>query len=115
MSRERLAAQQAELLRALLAGGAAPAGFDPGRVEVEVRALRAKRRRIVAYLRPEVPQELGDRFVPLFTEYASAHPREEGVRMRQDAENFANWLTARGELKRPRWWQRLPGRSVRAR
>lgn len=113
MSRERLAAQQAELLRALLAGGTAPAGFDPGRIEVEVRSLRAKRRRVVAYLRPELAEELGDRFVPLFNEYADAHPREEGVRMRQDAENFASWLTGRGELKRPRRW--LPRRAIRSR
>ncbi|AXB43486.1 hypothetical protein [Amycolatopsis albispora] len=115
MSREHLAAQQADLLRALLADGTPPPGFDTDRVAVEVRALRAKRRRVVAYLRPDLAQELDDRFTPLFDEYAAAHPREEGVRMRQDAENFANWLTAKGELKPPRWWRRLPGRAIRAR
>ncbi|UJW31356.1 hypothetical protein L3Q67_40250 [Saccharothrix sp. AJ9571] len=115
MSRKDLAARQAELMRALLAGGTPPAGFDPGRIGVEVRALRSKRRRVVAYLRPELPQELGDRFVPLFDEYAAGHPRAEGVRMRQDAEDFAAWLVARGELKRPRrrWWS--PGRAIGSR
>lgn len=116
--REELARKQADLLRALLAGGAPPAGFDAGRVEVEVNALRAKRRRIIAYLRPDLQAELGARFRPLFDTYAVAHPKQASTRARQDAAEFADWLADRGELTpppKPRWWQRLPGRAVRSR
>ncbi|NIH88216.1 hypothetical protein [Amycolatopsis granulosa] len=102
MSRAELAARQAALLRALLAGEQAPTGFDPGRVAAEIRALRAKRGSIVADLRPDLPQALGERFRPLFDAYAAATPRTDGIGYRQDAANFAAWLTERGELPRPR-------------
>ncbi|WP_027935128.1 hypothetical protein [Amycolatopsis thermoflava] len=106
-SREDLAARQAELLRALLAGGPPPAGFDSGRVAAEVLALRAKRRNIVADLRPDLFRTLGDRFRPLFDAYAEATPRTDGTGYRQDAANFAAWLADRGELPRRRWWSRF--------
>ncbi|OXM67104.1 MULTISPECIES: hypothetical protein [Amycolatopsis] len=102
MSREELAARQAELLRALLAGAEPPQGFDAGRVAAEVIALRAKRRSIVANLRPDLCHTLGDRFRPLFDAYAEATPRTDGTGYRQDAANFAAWLTDRGALRRPR-------------
>ncbi|XVS66310.1 hypothetical protein ACQPYE_09710 [Actinosynnema sp. CA-299493] len=107
--RDRLAAAQAELLRALLADGDVPEGFDAERVRIEKRALLAKRRGIVAMLRPEVAAELGDRFRPLFDAYAGGHPKEVGTRFREDAARFAEWATARGELvppKKKRWWRR---------
>jgi hypothetical protein len=109
-ARERLAAQQAQLLNALLAGGEAPAGFDEQRVEVERRALLAKRRGIVRMLGPEVANELGDRFRPLFDAYALANPRRAGSRAREDTAAFAEWLRAAGELqvkRKARWrfWQ----------
>ncbi|WP_367130546.1 hypothetical protein [Saccharothrix sp. HUAS TT1] len=107
--RERLAAAQAELLRALLAGGEAPAGFDPDRFRVEKRALLNKRRGIVEALRPDVAAELGERFRPLFDAYAADHPKEVGTRFREDAARFAEWAVARGELappKKKRWWRR---------
>ncbi|MCC8249663.1 hypothetical protein [Saccharothrix luteola] len=107
--RDRLAAAQAELLRALLADGDVPAGFDAERVRIEKRALLTKRRGIVEMLRPEVAVELGDRFRPLFDAYAKEHPKEVGTRFREDAARFAEWATARGELQPPRrrrWWRR---------
>lgn len=107
--RERLAAAQAELLRALLADGAVPEGFDAERVRIEKRALLNKRRGIVEMLRPDVAAELGDRFRPLFDAYAKAHPKEVGTRFREDAASFAEWAIARGELPPPnkkRWWRR---------
>ncbi|ANZ42402.1 hypothetical protein BBK82_01010 [Lentzea guizhouensis] len=109
-ARERLAARQAELLNALLAGGPAPAGFDEQRVEVERRALLAKRRGIVRMLGPEVANELGDRFRQLFDAYALANPRRASSRAREDAAAFADWLRAAGELqvkRKARWkfWQ----------
>ncbi|GAA1313314.1 hypothetical protein [Saccharothrix xinjiangensis] len=106
--RERLAAAQAELLQALLAGGPAPEGFAADRVDVERRALLNKRRGIVASLRPEVAAELGERFRPLFDDYARQHPRRVGTRFREDAAAFAEWAVARGELpppKKKRWWR----------
>ncbi|CAM4019600.1 hypothetical protein KIPE111705_36570 [Kibdelosporangium persicum] len=104
--RDRLARQQAELLRALLTDGPAPKGFDPGRLEVEAKALRAKRRRVVAMIEPDVCADLADRFVPLFTEYAKAYPRIEGSRARDDARAFVEWLRERGHLPKLSWWQR---------
>jgi hypothetical protein len=107
--RERLAAAQAELLRALLADGAVPEGFDAERVRIEKRALLNKRRGIVEMIGPDVAAELGERFRPLFDAYAAAHPKEVGTRFREDAARFAEWATARGELEPPRrrrWWRR---------
>lgn len=107
--RERLGAAQAELLRALLADGNTPEGFDEDRVRIEKRALLNKRRGIVEMLRPDVAAELGERFRPLFDAYAKAHPKEAGTRFREDATRFAEWAVARGELtppKKKRWWQR---------
>ncbi|MEU4807480.1 hypothetical protein [Actinosynnema sp. NPDC023587] len=107
--RDRLAAAQAELLHALMAGGPPPEGFDRDRLRVEARALLTKRRGIVAMLGPDVVTELGERFRPSFDEYARAHPRRTGSRFREDAAAFAEWAARRGELTAPkkrRWWQR---------
>lgn len=107
-ARSRLAAEQAALLRALLAGGPAPAGFEEQALRVEADALLAKRRRVVAQLAPEVAGELEERYRPLFDEYARAHPRTVGSRAREDAAAFSAWLIAGGHLVEPkrRWWRR---------
>ena len=112
--RERLARQQAELLRVLLAGGPVPAGFDADKLATEARSLRAKRRRVIALLRPDVADYLGERFTPLFHRWAADHPRAVGTRARHDAEDFVAWLLETGELPRPRrgWFRR--SRSGRA-
>ncbi|GAA1944734.1 hypothetical protein [Amycolatopsis minnesotensis] len=102
--RDRLAGQQAELLTALLAGGPSPPGFDENRVHVERKLLRAKRRRVVGYLRPDLPEALGDRFAALFGAYADERPKFAGTRAREDADAFAAWLVERGELPKPRRW-----------
>jgi hypothetical protein len=106
-ARERLAEAQSELLAALLAGGPSPAGFDERLLRVETKSLLAKRRGIVAMLNPEVVDELGDRFRPLFDEYAIANPRTSGSRAREDAAGFAAWAQERGGLPKPRkrWWR----------
>jgi hypothetical protein len=108
--RERLAEAQSELLAALLAGGPSPAGFDERLLRVEAKSLLAKRRGIVAMLNPEVVDELGDRFRPLFDEYALAHPRTSGSRAREDAADFAAWARERGDIGRSAgdgWLRRL--------
>ncbi|NUT53318.1 MAG: hypothetical protein HOV94_39435 [Saccharothrix sp.] len=112
--RDRLHAAQLELLRALLADGEVPAGFDVERVRIERRALLNKRRGIVESLRPEVAAELGARFRPLFEDYARAHPKEAGTRFREDAARFAEWAVARGELARPKRRGKWSWRRTRA-
>jgi hypothetical protein len=47
-----LAARQAELVRALVGGGPAPAGFDEHRLSVTAASLRRKRARVVAHVYP---------------------------------------------------------------
>lgn len=107
-TRQQLAAAQADLLRALMADAPVPAGFDERQVAVEARALRNKRRMVVNYLRPELRDQLGgDRFAELFTAYAAAFPRPTGLRAREDASYFANWLVARKALPRPPRWRKL--------
>jgi hypothetical protein len=107
-ARSRLAAEQAALLRALLAGGPTPPGFDEHALRVEADALLAKRRRVVAQLAPEVAGELEERYRPLFDEYARAHPRTVGSRARDDATAFTAWLVTAGHVTEPkrRWWRR---------
>ncbi|MFD6072038.1 MULTISPECIES: hypothetical protein [Amycolatopsis] len=100
--RERLAAQQAELLKALLAGGDAPAGFDADRLRIEANVLRNKQSRLAAYLRPDLAEALGDRFAALFREYATSHPKTDAIRARAYADAFGAWLVDRGEVPKPR-------------
>ncbi|GAA5172069.1 hypothetical protein [Amycolatopsis dongchuanensis] len=101
--REQLAAAQAALLRTLLAGAPPPPGFDPVRLDVEAAALREKRGRVVAKLAFRECRLLGERFPALFAEYARAHPRQEGVRAREDARAFVAWARREGHLKRWPW------------
>jgi hypothetical protein len=109
--RDRVAAAQAALLRAVLADGPAPAGFDPGRLRVEAEALRAKRRRVVAMLQPEPCAALGETFATLFDDYARTHPRAVGTSAREDARAFVTWARERGHLRR-RWWRRGGGSNL---
>jgi hypothetical protein len=113
--RNRLAEQQSELLKALLAGGEPPEGFDTERVRVETIVLRNKRRRVIAYLRPDLGQALGDRFGEQFDAYAVGHPRTVDTRAREDADAFGDWLVEQGQLKAPKKRWRLPRWRVTAR
>ncbi|MBM7787127.1 hypothetical protein [Tenggerimyces flavus] len=106
-ARERLAAQQAQLLRALLAGGTAPPGFDPRHLDTAATTLRNKRRRIVGRLRPDLFEQVGDRFAELFDRYAAEHPKDQHTRARPDADRFGSWLAEHKELPRRRIWDRL--------
>ncbi|AUI57786.1 hypothetical protein [Amycolatopsis sp. BJA-103] len=110
--RERLAGQQAELLKALLAGGDPPAGFDADRLRIEANVLRNKQSRLAVYLRPDLAEALGDRFGALFREYATAHPKTDTIRARAYADAFGTWLVERGEIPKPkgrlaRWLHRV--------
>lgn len=97
-----LAARQVELVRALLAGGPVPEGFDAHRVGVEATALRSKRRGIAARLRPDLADRLDERFRPLFDTWAATHPKPVELSFRADLARFESWLYAEGHLERPR-------------
>ncbi|WIX97743.1 hypothetical protein QRX60_27030 [Amycolatopsis mongoliensis] len=102
MSREQLAARQAELLHALLADGPAPAGFDAARLRVEANVLRRKHGRVLAYQRPELAEALGDRYGPLFAEFTASRPKRDTERSGAYADAFVEWLIAGGHLPKPR-------------
>ena len=72
--RERLAAEQAALVRALVDGGPVPAGFDPDRVQATAAALARKRAREVARAWPALVAELGDDFTARFLADAARRP-----------------------------------------
>lgn len=97
-ARRRLAAAQSALLRALVAGEAAPAGFDPERVRIGSAGLLAKRRRGVERHRPDLADTLGPRFAATFGAWATANPLLDGTSAHEDADRFAAFLTARGHL-----------------
>ena len=72
--RERLAAEQAALVRALVDGGPVPGGFDPARVRATSAALAAKRAREVASAWPALAAELGEDFTARFLADAARRP-----------------------------------------
>lgn len=117
-ARRRLAAAQAALLSALVAGGPTPAGFDPARLEVQRRALVAKRASVIAGIAPELPRILGDRYRPAFAAYARGRPMTDGYR--PDAMRFvAHLLESDSTLSRQqrrhlrRWYRERSGRAPR--
>ncbi|MCP3804536.1 hypothetical protein NLX83_35230 [Allokutzneria sp. A3M-2-11 16] len=101
-ARDRVAAAQAELLRALLADGTPPEGFDTERLALQSRSLLAKRTRVMASVRPDLAEALGDRFRDLFHAYAKENPRPTGIGYRADSETFTTWLHERDHLPKPR-------------
>ncbi|MBB4905164.1 hypothetical protein [Actinophytocola algeriensis] len=107
-ARDVLAARQLALVRALLAGGPVPDGFDANRVGVEAAALRSKRRSIASHLRPDLADLLEDRFGPLFDTWARDHPKPVELSFRADLDRFETWLYDEGHLERPRrrWFRR---------
>jgi hypothetical protein len=101
-ARRRLGRAQTELLAALLGGTPPPAGFDPARLRVQADALLAKRRDLVARLRPDLAETLGASFFDRFEAYARAHPSP-AAGARADAAAFARTLEAHltGQRRRP--------------
>jgi hypothetical protein len=72
--RQQLGEAQAALLRALVAGGPRPEGFDPRAIKTASDALVRKRSRVVAKLWPALSGALGADFYPRFAAYAERHP-----------------------------------------
>lgn len=106
-ARDDLAARQLALVRALLAAGPVPPGFDARRVGAEAAALLAKRRAVAARLRADLADHLGDGFRPLFDTWAAGHPKPAGLSFSADLDRFESWLRVEGHLprRRRRWWR----------
>ncbi|GAB1821254.1 hypothetical protein [Herbidospora sp. RD11066] len=117
--RALLADQQRALLAALVAGAAPPEGFDAERLRIQASSLIAKRRGLVAVLRPDVVRTLGESFVREFHGYASGRPKPQGG-SRADAAAFAEWVREKGLLpeepepsegQKRHWWRLTPKRD----
>jgi hypothetical protein len=90
-TRQELATAQAELVRALVAGGPVPTGFDEHRVREQAAALLSKRRRGIERAAPGVVTALGAEFPARFAEWARVNPPRTGICTRADADTFAEW------------------------
>jgi len=96
--RERLAAEQAALVRALLGGGPVPGGFDPGRVAATSAALARKRAREVARAWPVLAADLGESFTGRFLADAARRPPPARGGALADGLAFADALARSGRL-----------------
>ncbi|HEX3213787.1 MAG TPA: hypothetical protein VH016_14555 [Actinomycetota bacterium] len=96
--RERLAAEQAALVRALVGGGPVPGGFDPGRVAATSAALGRKRAREVARAWPVLAADLGEGFTGRFLADAARRPPPARGGALADGLAFARALAREGRL-----------------
>jgi hypothetical protein len=92
-ARQRLAAAQAELVRALTGGAEIPAGFDAERVRRAVRSLVNKRLAEVARMWPALVAALGDAYPERFRAFAASTPPPEQGGPLADGRAFAATLT----------------------
>ena len=90
-----LAERQAALVRALVAAGGLPEGFDRDAIGTASKALLRKRSGEVGDHLPHVRATLGDRFFALFAAWAEGRPK---VSTHADAEAFTAYLESIGEL-----------------
>jgi hypothetical protein len=97
-ARDRLAAGQAALVRALVGGGPVPGGFDPGRVRATSTALARKRAREVARAWPVLAAELGGEFTGRFLAFAAGRPPPARGGALADGLAFARALAGQGRL-----------------
>ncbi|TQC50277.1 hypothetical protein EEB14_04955 [Rhodococcus sp. WS4] len=94
-----LADRQTALVRALVAAGEIPSGFDRGAFETVSTALLRKRSGEVGNHIPHVREACGDRFFALFSAWAAGRPK---VSTHADAEAFTAHLRSIGELPEPK-------------
>ncbi|MCZ7423948.1 MULTISPECIES: hypothetical protein [unclassified Micromonospora] len=90
-----LASRQAELVAALVAGGAPPSGFAPGPLAAARAALLRKRAGEVARHWPLLAAGLGPAWPTVFIEWAAGRPTGGGLR---DGWDLARALHARTAL-----------------
>jgi hypothetical protein len=109
--RDRLAAGQAALVRALVGGGPVPGGFDRGRVRAASTALARKRAREVARAWPALAAELGEDFTGEFLAYAAGRPPPARGGALADGLAFADALAGEGRLPDSARVERLAARA----
>lgn len=90
-----LADRQAELVAALVAGAPVPPGFDPRLVDAARRALLRKRAGEVRRHWPMLAAGLGERWLPVFTDWAAGRVPAGASR---DGWDLARSLAAAGGL-----------------
>jgi hypothetical protein len=95
-ARQRVEAEQAQLLRALVASGGAPPGFDLPTLMTQAAALRQKRKRMMAITAPDLVAKLDLAWDEVFECYARQHPPATSRRL-TDAATFRRWLRRRKE------------------
>jgi hypothetical protein len=95
VSNPTLAARQAALVAALVAGGPVPAGFDERLVGVAERSLRRKRAAEVAAAWPLLAAGLGDQWADRFSRWARGRPPRGALR---DGWDVARELAFLGQL-----------------
>ncbi|MFC8046708.1 hypothetical protein [Nocardia sp. NPDC057353] len=97
-----LATRQAELVRALVADGPPPSGFDRDDLTPTATALLRKRAGLVAKRYPLLAQQIGPDFPDRFTAWARGRPP---TSVEDDAAAFAK---AHGLARQPkrRWFRR---------
>lgn len=97
-ARQRLTLAQADLVRALVAQGPIPAGFDAERVRAAARSLVHKRRQCVARAWPKLVEILGETYTETFTRYATARPLPDCPAALADGRAYLRWLDAQSPL-----------------
>jgi hypothetical protein len=95
MSGDDLAARQAALVAALVAGAPAPPGFDPARVRAAAEALLRKRAGEVAAAWPSLRTDFGADWPGAFAAWAAGRPSAGALR---DGWDFARDAAAAGRL-----------------
>src|SRR5215217_3750391 len=110
-ARERLAAEQAALVRALVDGGPVPGGFDPERVRATSAALARKRAREVARTWPGLAAELGPDFTGRFLADAARRPPPARGGALADGLAFADALAGEGRLPDSARVERMAARA----
>jgi transposase len=98
VNRERLAGQQAALVRALVGGGPVPRGFDPERLRATSAALAHKRARDVARAWPLLAADLGEEVTRRFAAAAARRPAPARGGALADGLAFARALARQGRL-----------------
>ncbi len=97
-ARQRLGQAQAGLVRALVAQGPIPAGFDEDRLRAAARSLVNKRRQCVARAWPKLVEILGSAYNESFTRYAAAQPLPECAPRLPTGGHFCAWLDGQQPL-----------------
>lgn len=99
-ARDRLEAEQADLLCALQRGEGGPAGLPPGDLKRTGNVLRSKRRRTLASCVPVTVTALGPDFPHQFELFAQQSAPLEDGKGPMDARAFLHFLQQRGRLPR---------------